>query len=172
MSDQSDWQDDFDPPPVPVNAANRRSGVFAATLPTLPEVQRFVATQAAAAGLGADDTVRLALIVEELFINSVTHGGPPTGPAGQVRLSCWMPQPESIRVDYRDRGDRFNPLTDGPAVPEPAGQIIDYLSRRTGGVGLWLLRHYAREAEYDYLNGCNRFCFSVGSGAAPPQTKM
>lgn len=169
MSDQPDWQDDFD---SPADASCRCASVFAATLPALAEVQRFVAAQAAAAGLGADDTVRLALIVEELFVNSVTHGDPATGPSGQVRLCCWMQQPGSLRVDYRDRGGRFNPLTDGPAVPEPAGEIIDYLSRRTGGVGLWLLRRYARDAEYAHRNGSNRFCFSVGGTAAPVQTKM
>lgn len=43
-------------------------------------------------------------------------------------------------------------------------------AQRSGGVGLWLLRHYARQAAYSRRGSCNRFCFSVGSAEA--QTKM
>lgn len=172
MSDHAEWQDDFDPRLTPDDAAGRDVAVFAATPSALPEVQEFVTRQAQRAGLDTGDTARLVLIVEELFVNSLTHGaagGRQSVPL--IKLTTWIPQPGSVRVDYRDHGRRFDPINDGPPPAGSADEAIDYLSRRTGGVGLWLLRHYARQAEYSHLGDCNRFCFSIGDATAT-QTKM
>lgn len=172
MSDHPEWQDDFDPRLTPDDAAGHCVAVFAATPSTLPGLQDFVIRQAQRAGLDASDTARLTLIVEELFVNSLTHGKSGGGERTPlVKLTTWIPQPGNVRVDYRDHGRHFDPINDGPPPAGSADEAIDYLSRRTGGVGLWLLRHYAQQTEYTYLGDCNRFCFSVGGGAAA-QTKM
>lgn len=166
MSDSLGWQDDFDPGLIPADARGIGSCVLTARLDSLPDLIKFTAAQARLAGLDAADSARLAIVIEELFVNTVTHGYADTvGATPLVKLTAWIARDGAIRIDYRDRGRPFDPLRDGPSIAVPAGEILDYLSRRIGGVGLWLLRHYVQQAEYVHLAGCNRLCFSLGGGA-------
>ena len=168
MSESGCWQDDF------VSAAAAGGGAaealrVSAQRSALPLVLDYVAELSQKANLSAEDSARLAILVEELFLNSVTHGqaGQSDGvtPGAQIQLAISVIVSGQVRVDYRDQGCPFNPLTDGPAVPEPAGDVADYLNARVGGVGLWLLRKYALEAEYSRQDGVNRLVFQLGEGS-------
>lgn len=180
MSDRDGWQDEFDRSAARPEGPEVRSCVVAADISALPELIRFVAEQGHRAALAASDRARLAIVVEELFVNSVRHGLPSAQPGiadaetapAQVRLAISVPTAGGVWLDYRDRGVAFNPLRDGPAVPASSGELEKYQSGRLGGVGLWLLRQYAQETHYARLGGVNRLCFRIGNASHADQTKM
>ena len=61
----------------------------------------------AANSLGDEAEFQLNLVLEELFVNSVRHGGCEGVPgAAHVRLRC---APDGVEVEYRDRGRPFDP---------------------------------------------------------------
>jgi serine/threonine-protein kinase RsbW len=52
----------------------RHSRTFPARRDALPQVDAFLGEVCAAAGLGRETCLRLTLLVEELFTNTVVHG--------------------------------------------------------------------------------------------------
>ena len=61
----------------------------------------------AANSLDDEAEFQLNLVLEELFVNSVRHGGCEGVPgAAHVRLRC---APDGVEVEYRDRGRPFDP---------------------------------------------------------------
>lgn len=172
MSECGDWQDESESPPESCKDAAVSCSV-PPQLSALPRLIGFLLTQGQRARLGDADLARLAIVIEELFVNTVTHGyADRETTVPEVRLGIEVPIEGVIRIDYRDGGVAFNPLTDGPAQPE-AGAETEYLDQRLGGVGLWLLRHYAQQAEYRRTDGGNLLRFRIGRPAgARAQTKM
>lgn len=171
MSDCDDWQGERNSCPATAEAA--LSCTVPPNLSALPRLIGFLLDQGRRARLGDADLARLAIVIEELFVNTVTHGyaGRDISKA-EVRLALEVPTAGVIGIDYRDGGIAFNPLVDGPQQPE-AGTEAEYLSQREGGVGLWLLRHYARQTEYRRTDGANQLRFRIGRPADPAtQTKM
>ena len=97
----------------------------------------------------------LNLVLEELFTNSVRHGGCAGMPdAARVRLRAL---PDAIEVVYSDRGDAYNPL-DAPQ-PDLAAPLMD---RQAGGLGVHLVRqimsgiHYRRSDDRNELTMLRR----------------
>jgi hypothetical protein len=173
MSDCDGWQDEFDSAHDQGRGRDFPFRIVAAELAALPTLLEFVHQQGQRAALLSSDGARLAVVVEELFINTVSHGFPPVLPGMTnrkplVRLAIGVLQPAVALLDYRDRGVAFNPLADGPEAPDSAGEIEKYLSGRLGGVGLWLLRQYAKDTTYARLGGVNRLAFRMGGDPPPP----
>jgi hypothetical protein len=171
MSDCDGWQDEFDSMPDQGLGGDFPFRVVTAELAALPPLLEFVHEQGQRAALQSSDAARLAVVVEELFMNSVSHGFPPAMPGMTnrkplVRLAMGGLQPGVALLDYRDRGVAFNPLADGPVAPDSAGEIEQYLSGRLGGVGLWLLRQYAQDTAYARFGGVNRLRFQMGGDVA------
>ena len=90
-------------------------------LGSLRDVRRFVAEQAAEAGLDAERTDDLLLAVSEITTNSVRHGG------GAGVLRTWI-EADRLVCEIRDRGVIGDPLA-GRVEPAPD---------RLEGRGLWL----------------------------------
>jgi serine/threonine-protein kinase RsbW len=83
----------------------------------------------------------LNLVLEELFMNSVLHGGCEGVPqAACVRLRI---VPAGVEVAYLDRGFPFNPLD----APQP-DLTAPLMERRAGGLGVHLLRQIMRDVRY------------------------
>jgi anti-sigma regulatory factor (Ser/Thr protein kinase) len=105
------------------------------------------------AGFGRDDVLRLRLILEELFTNTVRHGhGGDSDQPVDVVLDV---TPGQIRLTYEDTAAAFDPRTpppQGPAEERPVGQL-----------GLVLVRSMARELSYERIAGRNRLTFLVSS---------
>lgn len=95
----------------------------------------------AAHSLGGETEFQLNLVLEELFVNSIRHGGC----AGLEDAACILLSYHDggVRVVFSDRGRPFDPT----AAPEP--DIRAPLAGRTGGgMGLHLVRRIMREIAY------------------------
>jgi len=100
-------------------------------------------------GLDGDVEFDLNLVLEELFTNTVRHGGC-EGVEGAAEVLLAM-LPDGVRLEYADRGTPFDPL----AAPRP-DLTAPLEDRRIGGLGIHLMRQIMRDFEYQRSNGWNR----------------
>ena len=98
--------------------------------------------------LSPDIESDLNLVLEELFVNSLKHGGC-DGMAEAVQVSFTL-QPHAVVLDYADRGGPFDP-TQVPA----AGLAAPLAARAEGGLGIHLVRQIVRDIEYHRVDGWN-----------------
>lgn len=123
---------------------------FPARLEALPRVGAFLEETCAAAGVARDDYLRLTLLVEELFTNTVLHGhgGDSEAP---VSLSVDV-GPGEISLIYEDSAPRRDPFADAPRIDESA--TVE--GRPVGGLGLSLIAGMVDRMEYAHVGGRNR----------------
>ena len=127
--------------------------VFAARLSALPATAAFIEAFFARNGLGSADALRLSLVVEELFTNSVMHGyGGECDAPVEVALAAAAGE---IALLYEDAARPYDPLARFAAAPDHLLGTVE--SRPTGGLGVHLVRElvasarYAREADRNRL---------------------
>jgi serine/threonine-protein kinase RsbW len=108
------------------------------------EVGRFCSANA----LGDDAAFELNLVLEELFVNSVRHGGcQGVEKAAHVRLRPTA----GFEVEYSDRGGPFDP------TQAPEADITAPLEQReAGGLGIHLVRKIMRDVQYQRVDNWNR----------------
>ena len=114
----------------------------------LGAVRTFVERFCAAAAVGRDAGLRLNLVLEELFTNSIRHGHQRDTDAG-VWISLAR-EGGSLRIVYEDTAPPFNPyawLASASRGEEP--------QRKPGGLGILLTRELAASREYAYVFGRN-----------------
>jgi anti-sigma regulatory factor (Ser/Thr protein kinase) len=100
-------------------------------------------------GLAGDVEFDLVLVLEELFVNSVRHGGcEGVDGAAEVRFTILA---DGVALEYADRGRPFDPTT----VPE-ADVTASLEERLLSGLGLHLIRQTMRGIEYHRVGGWNR----------------
>ena len=125
---------------------------FAAQLARLPDTAAFVETFCQRHGVGHADALRLTLVVEELFTNSVVHGyrGDSDAP---IRLVLAKDN-DAVALLYEDCAPPYDPLSRSPeAATDPDATLG---SRAIGGLGTLLVTQLAASARYARENGCNR----------------
>lgn len=92
----------------------------------------------------------LDLVLEEWLMNEVRHAHPGALAPAPLRLCAWL-TPDALTLRLADHGLPFDPL----AHPAPVAPTrLD--DARPGGLGLHLLRRYARELAYERVDGENR----------------
>jgi anti-sigma regulatory factor (Ser/Thr protein kinase) len=99
---------------------------------------------------GLDDSVEfdLNLVLEELFTNTVRHGGGKGQPdAARIRMRTTG---DGVEVEYRDRGVAFNPLE----APE-ADVTSPLIERQPGGLGIHLVRRIMSDVRYRRVEDTN-----------------
>jgi anti-sigma regulatory factor (Ser/Thr protein kinase) len=102
------------------------------------------------------DCLRLILLVEELFVNTVTHGHGSDSDA-PVRLELTV-TPGAIAVLYEDTARAFNPFA---AAAEAVDDADDVDERPVGGLGVRLITTMAEDVGYVSLDGGNRVTFRL-----------
>jgi anti-sigma regulatory factor (Ser/Thr protein kinase) len=127
---------------------SRHHGAFPATMDAFPRVDALIAQVCAEAAFGREDCLRLTLVVEELFTNTVTHG---LRDGGTIELVLDA-LPGRIAVIYEDTGPEFDPF----AVREPSEAAAGVEDRPVGGLGLVLVGRLGRNVEYSHADGRNR----------------
>ena len=122
--------------------------MFPAAIGGLRAIRAFVERFCAQAGVGRDPCLRLNLVLEELFTNTIKHGYR-DGTDAPVWISLARTD-GALRVVYEDGGPPFNPYAWLAAAAEGPQPL-----RRPGGLGILLTRELAASREYAYVFGRN-----------------
>ncbi len=139
----------------------RVEGTFRGQLPGFPEVRAWAETFAATVGADRTATLRLVLVLEELFTNTVIHGYA-AGSEGPIWITLTS-GPGVVDVTYEDAGPPFDPFAELQATradPRPSGE-------RTGGLGLVLVRGLSTTARYARIGPRNCVTLGVSIGSPP-----
>jgi serine/threonine-protein kinase RsbW len=129
---------------------NALSAMFPARLTELRRLGGFLEDFCAARGIGRDHCLRLNLVLEELFVNTIRHGH-----RGDCDAPIWVSVAagrSSVRVTYEDTAPPFNPYA---RLPEKFPDDTHGMSR-IGGLGVLLTRELAATRDYAYIFGRNR----------------
>ena len=125
----------------------------------LEQLGGWVDTVAAATGLSKTAEFALRLCLEEATANVVMHGAGDTGSdgdAGFVALHV-APAQDSLHVTVEDDCEAFDPLH-VPAATIPTNPD----EARVGGLGVHLMRQYARTIDYARVGDVNRLTLTIG----------
>ena len=120
----------------------RHSQTFPARRDALPQVDAFLGEVCSGAGLGRETCLRLTLLVEELFTNTVVHGHGADSEA-PVRLECEV-SPGRVALTYEDSGPAHDPFA-RVIAPDAEASVEE---RLVGGLGVLLVRAMAQQVEY------------------------
>lgn len=142
---------------------------FPARLDLLPRVAAYLEETCTAAGLVRDDCLRITLLVEELFTNTVRHGhgGDSDAP---VSLSVEV-GPGEVTLTYEDSAPSRDPFATVP----PPDESASVEERAVGGLGLSLIAGIVERLEYSQVGGRNRVHLVVRrprAAAGPPPTDV
>lgn len=123
----------------------------------LAEMLAFVEHFCRERALDDEHRLRVALVVEELFTNTVAHGhrGDAESPIG-VSLAM---DGSDVSLCYEDSAPPYDPLNAMPVDSSQHGG--DVAARPVGGLGLLLIERLASEARYAYEGGRNRLWIRV-----------
>jgi serine/threonine-protein kinase RsbW len=138
-------------------SGSRHSRSFPARRDALPQVEAFLAEVCGGAGLSREMGLRVTLLVEELFTNTVVHGHGADSEA-PVRLDCEV-TPGRIALVYEDTGPPHDPFA-AVASPDPGADVDD---RPVGGLGVLLVSAMAQQIEYQRAGDRNRISLVFGS---------
>ncbi len=132
-----------------------RATTVPARLDSLGPALAFVEAFCTGHGVAHDDALRLALIVEELFTNTVVHGhgGDCDAP---VRLALDL-DAQRITLAYDDCAPPFDPVARGEASSADLdADAADVAQRPVGQLGLALILSLVDEASYVRERDSNR----------------
>jgi serine/threonine-protein kinase RsbW len=125
-----------------------RTTMFPASLEQLHALRAFVEAFCAQAGIGREACLRLNLLLEELFTNTVRHGHRRDSEA-PIWISLAAGEDGRVTIDYEDTAPPFNPYArDSPDTTQEIGKLR--------GRGVLLLQRLAASGDYAYLYGRNR----------------
>jgi len=130
---------------------------FPARMDSLAEIRSFVEAACTTAGVGREDCLKLLLIVEELFTNTVTHGY-----REESESPVWIafePGDAGFTLRYEDVAPPHNPFGEF----RPMDTTVLIAQQPVGGLGLKLIRSLASEAGYarEGERNCIRLTFAV-----------
>ena len=103
--------------------------------------------QCAANALGGEDAARLAIVLEELFLNVAENGG---APPPSVELT-FVREPLALQLVVEDDGAPFDPT----AAPPPDFSVAAN-ERDAGGLGIHLVMRLMDEVSYTRAGDLNR----------------
>jgi len=128
---------------------------FPARRDTLPAVAQFIADICATSGVSHRACLRLTLLVEELFTNTVVHGHGVDSEA-PVDLAFAI-HPGSISLTYEDTARPYDPFA---RVRVPDG-TVGVEEQPVGGLGVALVAAIAEHVEYAHVGGRNRISLVI-----------
>jgi serine/threonine-protein kinase RsbW len=132
--------------------------MFLARLDRLRALREFLESFCAEASIPHDQCLRLNLVLEELFTNTVRHGH-----RGDSNAPVWVTlsgDAASLQLTYEDSAPPFNPYGTPPDAPPDTTVKM----RKIGGLGVLLTRKLAVSREYAYLYGRNRIRLAMTLG--------
>jgi len=134
--------------------------VFRATLSALPQTAVLVEDFCKLRGIEHADALRLTLIVEELFTNTVMHGyGGESDAPIYITLSADV---EGVAMLYEDAAPPYDPLSPLSALAMNLDGAVQ--ARPIGKLGVHLIRELTDGARYLREDGRNRLWLSLRRG--------
>ena len=137
-------------PPMTDGSINAVADTFPARGSELRRIGTFLNDFCTRQGVSREHCLRLNLVVEELFTNTVRHGH-----RGDSDSPVWVTLSASgsnVSLTYEDAAPPFNPYGTPPDAPPDTTVKM----RKIGGLGVLLTRKLATSREYAYLYGRNR----------------
>jgi anti-sigma regulatory factor (Ser/Thr protein kinase) len=134
---------------------------FSARMGSMAEIRKFVEDQGAAAGLKREECLKLLLIVEELFTNTVMHGyGEDSDAPVWIALE---PAAKGLVLSYEDEAPPHDPLSS--FTPMKTSVMVD--EQPVGGLGVKLIRKLATDLSYrrERDRNCIRLTFAGSPGS-------
>jgi anti-sigma regulatory factor (Ser/Thr protein kinase) len=133
-----------------------RRQTFRARLDEGPTLTAFL--EAAVAGMGDRVSMRLRLVVEELFVNTVTHGH--GGDCDALVDITLLIAEDRVVLTYVDVAPPFDPFAEvhGPQTDVPLEQ------RTLGRLGVFLVTKFATRYEYARADEANRVIVELPAG--------
>jgi anti-sigma regulatory factor (Ser/Thr protein kinase) len=132
--------------------ANCRSAMFPARLTELRQVGGFLQQFCTGAAITRERYLRLNVVLEELFLNTVRHGH-----GGDCDAPVWVTlcaRDDAAQVIYEDTAPPFNPYAHLPASRPDS--TLEMRRMGVGGLGVLLTKELADTRDYAYLFGRNR----------------
>ena len=127
-------------------------GLFDARLDAVGATASFVESFCAHHGVVHQDKLRLTLVVEELFLNIVSHGYR-EAPGGSVRLVLAL-DAGAIRLVCEDNAPAYDPSDALASAPEDLDAPLE--ERAVGGLGQWLVGNLVEVVRYERDGEVNR----------------
>jgi serine/threonine-protein kinase RsbW len=124
---------------------------------SLGPVTEFVRKGAREANLPESQVRELELLIEEVLMN-VSRYSYPVGAPGMVTITYSVPASGEFAVEVCDQGIEFNPLT-----AEPPDLTLDLEQRPIGGLGILLLKSFAKSLTYRREQGWNRLTLAISA---------
>ena len=130
---------------------------FPAKMDSMTEIRAFVESCCTTAGIGREDCLKVVLIVEELFTNTVTHGY-----RKESESPVWIalePRDTGFTLRYEDAAPPHNPF--GEFRPMDTAGLV--AQQPVGGLGLKLIKSLVRAAGYsrEGERNCIRLTFEM-----------
>jgi anti-sigma regulatory factor (Ser/Thr protein kinase) len=123
-----------------------------ASLGAIPALREYLQANAPLPEKAVSARLKLQLIVEELFTNSIRHGG-----SGVVKIIL-VGEDHRVHIRYEDNGNIFDPFNSDNDTPlqRPADKRVPV------HLGLILIRAFAEHARHEVLaEGGNRIVLSL-----------
>ncbi|MBP7687853.1 MAG: ATP-binding protein [Thermoflexales bacterium] len=122
----------------------------------LAQIAEFVTQTAREAGLTDDDVFHVEMAVDEACSNVIEHAY--ADKAGEIELSCAVPEYGRLEIVIHDHGDPFDP----ESVPEPrVGDSAGLDSMQEGGLGLYFMRKLMDEVRFSFAPGHGNTLYMV-----------
>ena len=132
-----------------MNNRTQSEVMFPARLSSWRSAREFLERFCVMASLPRTPSLRLNLILEELFTNTVNHGH---GGDGDFLIWISLSAGESdVTITYLDQGPPFNPLAMSKAQLD-----VPLEARKIGGLGVHLTTELTTASDYAYVYGRNR----------------
>jgi serine/threonine-protein kinase RsbW len=124
---------------------------------SLGPATEFVRKGAREANLPESRMHELDLLIEEILVN-IWRYSYPEGAPGTVIVTYSIPEPGQLAVEVGDQGVEFDPLK-----VSPPDLTLDLAHRPVGGLGIWLVKSFARSLTYRREQGWNRLTFAISA---------
>lgn len=130
---------------------------FPARLGSLPRTADFAQGFCDGHGIARADALRLTLVIEELFTNTIRHGHGHESDA-PVRVTLRR-RDSAVALLYEDSAPRFDPVRWLLEAPVNLSGTAE--TRPVGGLGVHLLGQIVEVARYAYEDGRNRLWLTL-----------
>ena len=138
--------------------------MFPARLSAWRSAREFLDHFCARTSLARTPSLRLNLILEELFTNTVNHGH-----GGDCDFLIWISltaHESDVVITYLDQGRAFNPLAMSKALLD-----VPLDERIIGGLGVHLTTELTTASHYAYVYGRNRLRLVLAAQRHNPADK-